>query len=574
MKPFQMVSQEPFRALVEASPDAILALDSAGSVVFANPAAERLLGYTAAELLDRRVAHFLPADPVVVPRDAPELPVRTRTGREVHLEVATATLQQDGEPVTVLFLRDLSRHRDAERRLRTQHALTRVLAESPTWEAAVAPFLRILCEGTGWEVGILWEAEPDAPVLCFSGAWHAPEVPAGPLVTMSRQLAFLPGVGLPGRVWETRAPVWAPDLDSQGRLLRTPHTADGGLRRAFAFPVLLGGEVLGVVELFSASAAEPDAATREMLEAVASELGQFARRKRAEADAAAREERFRSLIEYATDVITVLDARGKVRYESSALERVLGYRPEELVGEDVFSLIHPDDLRRVRKAFALALRNPGVAITLEYRFRHRDGSWRAMESVGRNLLHAPSVAGVVVNSRDVSVRRKAEDEVRRQSLTDELTGLYNRRGFFALAEQQLRAAQRTGVKTVLMYLDVDGLKDVNDRLGHAEGDRVLVATAGLLAPAFRHSDVVARLGGDEFVVLAPDVSREQAEGMVERLHRRVRTWNAGRPGELPLSLSVGLAWYDAEHLPTVDALLAAADAAMYSRKRGKGGAAG
>lgn len=566
----QMVGPEPFRALVAASPDAILALDGAGAITFANPAAERLLGYTAGELLARRVAHLLPGDPVALPGDRPELPVRTKNGQEVHVEVATAPLEQDGEPLTVLFLRDLSRHRHAERRLRTQHALTRVLAEAPTWEAAVTPLLRVLCEGLGWEVGVLWEAEPDAPVLCFGGAWSAPGTDAGPLLAMSRRLAFLPGVGLPGRVWEERAPVWTPDLAVHGTLIRVPHAVACGLTRAFAFPVLLGGEVFGVVELFSARAPEPDAETREVLDAVGSELAQFALRRRREAELAAREERFRSLVEYATDVITVLDARGRVRYESAALERVLGYRAEELVGIDVFSLIHPDDARRVRKAFALALRSPGIAITLEYRFRHRDGSWRAMESVGRNLLQTPSVGGIVVNSRDVSARRKVEDEVRRQSLTDELTGVYNRRGFFVLAEQQLRATQRTGVETVLIYLDVDGLKTVNDRLGHAEGDRVLSAAAGLLRQAFRHSDVVARLGGDEFVVLASGVSREQGETMVERLQRRVREWNAARPGQPPLSLSVGLAWYDPGRLCTVDALLAAADAEMYARKRGRG----
>lgn len=444
-------------------------------------------------------------------------------------------------------------------------AATRLLAEADGWQEAVSPLLRTLGEGLGWDAALLWQAEPDAPVLCHAGEWHAPGARVGHLLAVSRRLVFLQGHGLPGRAWEEKAPVWVPDLAREPAFSRA--NAEGGLRAAYAFPLLLRSEVLGVVELFAQKAAEPGPELREMLAAVGGTAAQLIRRTRSEAVLAASEERFRALIEYASDVITVLDARGRIRYESPAVERVLGYAPDELLGRDVFELVHPEDAPRTRQALALAMRTPGVAITLEYRFRHGDGAWRTLESVGRNLLHAPAVRGVVVNSRDVSARRKAEDEVRRLSLTDELTGLHNRRGFRVAAEQLLRGARRTGDDLLLLYADVDGLKEINDRSGHAEGDRVLEGAARLLRAVFRDSDVVARVGGDELVVLAPGLSRAHAEAALVRLQERMGEWNAAHPGRARLSLSVGTAWYDPARLSSVQALLEAADAAMYDEKR-------
>jgi|GEM_PF-4396777 len=562
-----------FRALVEAAPDAILALDGEGSIVFANPAAERLLewppgglaGHTAREL-------GLPEGAAAFTETGKELPACTRTGKPLRVEVTRAGHDaRDGHLVT-LFLHDVTRRSEAERRLRLEHAVARALAGSATWAEAVPPLLRSLCEGMGWEAGIFWEAEPDAPVLCYGGAWRAPASPAAPFLELSRRLAFLPGVGLPGQVWEARAPVWVSDLAREPGLSRASVATGSGLRCAFAFPVLLEGEVFGVVELASRDASEPDPDWREALAAVGSAIAQFVLRKRSEAALAEREKRFRSLIEYASDVITLLDARGIIRYASPAVTRMLGYAPDELVGTDVFALVHPDDAPRTRKALALSIRTPTIAISLEYRCRHRDGSWRTLESVGRSLLHDRAVGGVVVNSRDVTSRRKMEDEVRRLSLTDELTGLHNRRGFFVLAAQRLREAQRAGTELLLVFADLDGLKAINDRFGHAAGDAALAGAAAVLSRTFRQSDVLARVGGDEFVVLA-ELSRAHAGGVVERLEQRVRDWNAARAGCPPLSMSVGTAWYTPGKLDTVEALLREADAAMYARKRQRGGGA-
>jgi PAS domain S-box-containing protein len=127
------------------------------------------------------------------------------------------------------------------------------------------------------------------------------------------------------------------------------------------------------------------------------------------------EVRFRSLVQHVSDIIIVLDAEGTIRYQSPAVERVLAYRPDEVIGSNAFDLIHRDDAARVRSVFADVLRRPGASATTAFRSRHRDGSWRWLEAVGHNLLADPSVAGIVVTCRDVSERVEAEEQLQHAS---------------------------------------------------------------------------------------------------------------------------------------------------------------
>jgi|GEM_PF-1724766 len=134
-------------------------------------------------------------------------------------------------------------------------------------------------------------------------------------------------------------------------------------------------------------------------------------KKRAEEELVNREEYFRSLIENMMDVITLLGADGTIQYESPSIERMLGYKPDELIGKNVFELIHPEDRLRVAGVFSEKVKEPGSILTLELRFRHKDGSWRFLETVSKNLLDNPVVKAAVVNSRDITERKKMEDEL-------------------------------------------------------------------------------------------------------------------------------------------------------------------
>jgi diguanylate cyclase (GGDEF)-like protein len=164
-------------------------------------------------------------------------------------------------------------------------------------------------------------------------------------------------------------------------------------------------------------------------------------------------------------------------------------------------------------------------------------------------------------------RRRVEEVLRTLLLADDLTGLYNRRGFLTLSQQQLKTADRMKIRMALLFADFDDLKWVNDTLGHPEGDRALIEIANVLKETFRESDIIARLGGDEFVVLAIESDGAPAEILTTRLRENLETRNANRDRRYKLSLSVGVSRYDPERPCSIDELLARADRLMYEQKQ-------
>jgi two-component system cell cycle response regulator len=163
-------------------------------------------------------------------------------------------------------------------------------------------------------------------------------------------------------------------------------------------------------------------------------------------------------------------------------------------------------------------------------------------------------------------RHRLQKTIQSLSLVDDLTGLYNRRGFLALAEQHLRMVLRKGA-ALLVYLDLDDFKLINDTYGHLEGNRALIATANILHACFRQSDILSRLGGDEFCVLMTDACQDTAQQVIKRLQQRVDVANGPANGHFRLSLSVGIADIPAVDQPSLEELLKTADARMYEQKR-------
>ena len=167
-------------------------------------------------------------------------------------------------------------------------------------------------------------------------------------------------------------------------------------------------------------------------------------------------------------------------------------------------------------------------------------------------------------------RHRMQEQIRSLSLVDELTGLYNRRGFLTLASQQLKLAHRLKKRMLLIFADLDGMKRINDTLGHQEGDKALIEIANILKETFRESDIIARLGGDEFVVLTLEKSVSSDDAITKRLQERLNSQNAHGNRRFCLSLSLGVAHHDPEHPCSIDELLAKADLSMYQQKRGMG----
>lgn len=170
---------------------------------------------------------------------------------------------------------------------------------------------------------------------------------------------------------------------------------------------------------------------------------------------------------------------------------------------------------------------------------------------------------------EINQRRLAEERLQTLSFTDELTGLFNRRGFLAVSEQQIKIARRRGKRLLLLYIDVDDMKRINDTFGHQQGDAALVAATTILRDTFRESDIIARVGGDEFVVLAIDPNELPAEVLAHRLQQKCVERNDGALDDFELSLSAGSTYYDPQNPCSIEELMERADRIMYREKRDK-----
>lgn len=164
---------------------------------------------------------------------------------------------------------------------------------------------------------------------------------------------------------------------------------------------------------------------------------------------------------------------------------------------------------------------------------------------------------------------KAKEKIRILSLTDEFTGIYNRRGFFTLAEQHLKIINRMGKGVSLLFVDIDGLKLINDTLGHQEGDRAILDTVKILKNTFRESDVIARMGGDEFAISTIGNQASDVKILTTRLQQNFKSHNGKNARAYNLSISVGVVWCDHKHHRSVEELLLQADKLMYRQKQEK-----
>jgi diguanylate cyclase (GGDEF)-like protein/PAS domain S-box-containing protein len=211
----------------------------------------------------------------------------------------------------------------------------------------------------------------------------------------------------------------------------------------------------------------------------------------------------------------------------------------------------------------------GRAFEVELRAVRPGGAPRHIVLRGQPLRGGSGkTARVLGTALDITERKQMEEAIRTLSLVDDLTGLYNRRGFMTLGEQQVKIATRAGREMFLLFADMDNLKITNDVHGHAAGDRLLCETARLLRLTYRDSDIIARIGGDEFVALMVDTTDATPEGLVARLREQIRTRNEVEPAPA-LDLSLGLARFDPGEPPNLEELMRGADRLMYEEKRRK-----
>jgi diguanylate cyclase (GGDEF)-like protein/PAS domain S-box-containing protein len=276
----------------------------------------------------------------------------------------------------------------------------------------------------------------------------------------------------------------------------------------------------------------------------------------------ASEQRFQELVERAHDVVYTIDRGGRITSVNAAAVALTGYERDELMSMRLFDLIAPEDRHRVQEAVDAS--RAGSDTETELQLVTRDGRRRFVAVRGRFVEPDGPPGHFEGIARDTTERHLLEEELARQAFHDELTGLPNRALFFDRLEQALARRARDGGDVAVMLLDVDEFKLVNDTLGHAAGDQLLLQIARRLRETTRAGETVARVGGDEFALVAEGLSAEQVVTLAKRIRSAFEDPYEVEGTRLRIDASIGIAV--SQHNEQPDALLRDADAAMYRAK--------
>lgn len=338
-------------------------------------------------------------------------------------------------------------------------------------------------------------------------------------------------------------------------------------RTVFLVPLIMLGELRGVLMVENSGSIGNGSA--EGLETVAALAAPALEAVRINEDLHLHQsqERFRSIVQNSSDLVTLIDPDATICYQTPSVESVLGYAPAELVGVKLTELLHPDDATRAIAFFTEAMRQPGITSTIEWRMQHRDGSWLHIETVGNNLIDDPNVGQMVLNSRDITERKTLEEQLAHQAFHDPLTDLANRALLKDRVERALRERKRSEQPFAILFCDLDNFKNVNDSLGHQVGDELLIGVAERLRACVRPADTVSRLGGDEFAILLEDAtSVSNAVVVADRIIESLQEPFTLQGKHAFIDTSIGIAMSDPRE--GADELLRNADIAMYMAKGG------
>jgi diguanylate cyclase (GGDEF)-like protein/PAS domain S-box-containing protein len=285
------------------------------------------------------------------------------------------------------------------------------------------------------------------------------------------------------------------------------------------------------------------------------------------------EEYSRTIMERVADGIIIIDDKGVIESFNTAAEHIFGYSSSQVKGRNVSMLmpeIHADKHDRYLENYLQKNAEQKINIfKKELEGLRKDRSTVPL-SVSVSEIKIQDRRLFIGSLRDITKRKKMEDKLKKTAITDELTGLLNRRGFFTLSEKHCKLAQRNKRMMSLLYVDLDDMKAINDNWGHSEGDLAIIETAEILKKSFRDSDIIARLGGDEFAVLLTEHTESNIENVIiSNVMDNLNVHNATGNQNHTLSLSMGFAHFDPDKMASIDDIVAEADSMMYRAKKNK-----
>src|ERR1051325_85844 len=338
--------------------------------------------------------------------------------------------------------RDITERHQTQQRLAAQLSLTNLLNEEQPFEQTAVRVLECICIHLGWDIAALWDADRAGRLQC-SQLWYGREVDAGAADALCKGQSLAPGAGLPGAVWKRREPVWVVDFREQPEFPRMPAAERAGMAAAFGFPILLDGRVIGVMEFFSREAREPDQALLPEVALIGAHIGDYIERRRTSEALRQSEERYRLVSETAQDAIFTIDADSNILLCNAAVERLFGWKPEELMGKKL-DVIIPERFRerhRAGMAHYIATREKRIPWTgIELPGLHRNGQeipleisfgeWNGTAFTGfardigdrQRVLQKEQQARAEAEAARAQLERRADEEAAFRHLASALTG--------------------------------------------------------------------------------------------------------------------------------------------------------
>ena len=581
-----------FRRAFEESPVGMLMADLDGRFLRVNDSLCDLLGRPRSAVLQSEWKEFVHPDELAY---GDELARRLKGGEVSYASAQARMVRSDGSTFWAMIVISLILDEDGsaacffaqifdvtEQKLGeeslTEYASTVELVkrvatranETNSVEEALRTAVVEICNYLGWPAGhALLVAPGPTGYLDSAGIWHLrdPERFAE-FAEKTKGIRFTSGTGLPGETFAAHGPIWIPDLFATSGRPREAAARVAGIRAAFAFPVIVNAEVAAVLEFFDYHAHARDESLIETASQIGSQLGHVMERLRVAEALRESEHRNRLILDTASDAFIEMEESGRVITWNRQAELSFGWTAEEIIGRKLSETIIPPEHRRAHdeglQRFLSTGRGPVLNQRIEISAVRKDERQVPVElTIWAVLLPSGWTFSAFV--RDIAERVRMQEELLKLSTIDELTGLKNRRAFLETAIPQLKVARRIGHRLTLLFIDLDRMKEINDQLGHLQGDRALIDAADVLRGTFRESDLIGRVGGDEFCVLLVGTS-EDAEVSTARLQDAVDRYNEGAQRPFQLSLSIGSTTFDPENPCSVEQLMDRADRSMYEDK--------
>jgi diguanylate cyclase (GGDEF)-like protein/PAS domain S-box-containing protein len=606
------LSEAKYRLLVDEVNDGFYICDMNGVLTYANRALARILGYEKPEALiginflqfvqsvqaDEIAGQFRTAMATGTGSQVVEVEIIRQDGSTGFVEINPQIIYEAGRPVGNRGrLRDIT---EARREQALREAVYRIANATETTRSLNDLFPQIhqiissVMPAENFYITLYDEAHDVLRFPYFQDSFDDPYID---------QLS--PGKGLTAYVLRTGKSLLCTqavhdELERQGEVILVGVPSKIWL----GVPLMIEGKTIGVMVVQHYT--DPNAygeREQHMLEFVSSQVAIAITRKQAEEALKRSQERYRDLFEHSPISLWEEDFSAvKLHLEALQEQGIKGFRlylqsHPELVDECAALVANVEVnkaalelFRADRKEVLLAnladiLMDESREIFIDQLVNIAQGKTKfSWQGVIRNLAgeqidvsltwsaapgHEDDLSKVIVSLLDITELKRAEEALRNISLVDDLTGLYNRRGFFTLAEQQLKLASRMDKVMLLLYCDLDHLKRINDTLGHPSGDQALIEVAVVFRETFREADILARLGGDEFVVLAIESTEVSASALAARLQATLETHNQQPGRSYQLSLSLGIARYDPGSPLSVADLITQADRLMYLQKQAK-----